>query len=197
MFGIKTVSATTIEFWTSETQSDRMKTIQLLMDTFQALNPDIKIKLVPVDENDIPSQMAAAAAARNLPGLVEGSSELMLAFGKEGILDINGATEMVKQIGKDRFYQGALKMVESSEAGNYNALPFHGWVQGIWYRADWFRKAGLAPPDTWENILKAARTFYNPKANQYGILIGTKAENRFTDTEFTVLTNRNDHADTA
>ncbi|MBW1805325.1 MAG: extracellular solute-binding protein [Deltaproteobacteria bacterium] len=177
VFGIKAVSATTIEFWTSETQSDRMKTIQLLMDTFQALNSDITVKLVPVDENDIPSQMAAASAAGNLPGLVEGSSELMLAFGDEGILDIKGATKMVKQIGKDRFYQGALRMVETREAGNYNALPFHGWVQGIWYRADWFKKAGLAPPDTWENILKAARTFYKPKENQYGILVGTKAEN--------------------
>jgi multiple sugar transport system substrate-binding protein len=166
-----------IQFWTTETQSDRMKTIQLLMDTFQALNPDIAVKLVPVDENDMPSQMAAASAAGNLPGLIEGSSELMLAFGEEGILDINGATTMVEKIGKDRFYLGALKMVESPDLGNYYGLPYHGWVQGIWYRADWFKEAGLAPPNTWKNILNAARTFYKPKKNQYGILVGTKAEN--------------------
>ena len=30
-----------IEFWTTETQSDRTKTIQLLIDTFEALNSDI------------------------------------------------------------------------------------------------------------------------------------------------------------
>ena len=75
IFMCTTVSATTIEFWTTETQSDRMKTIQLLMDTFQALNPDITVKLVPVDENEMPSQMAAASAAGSLPGLIEGSSE--------------------------------------------------------------------------------------------------------------------------
>jgi len=166
-----------LEFWTTETQSDRMKTIQLLMDTFQALNSDITVKLVPVEENDMPSQMAAASAAGNLPGLIEGSSELMLAFGGEGILDIQGATKMVKEIGKDRFYQGALKMVESPDPGNFYGLPYHGWVQGIWYRADWFDEAGLAPPNTWENILKAAKTFYKPEENQYGILVGTKAEN--------------------
>jgi len=84
-----------ITFWTTQTQSDRMKTIQLLVDTFQALNSDITVKLVPVDENDMPSQMAAASAAGNLPGLIEGSSELMLAFGEEGILYIKGATKMV------------------------------------------------------------------------------------------------------
>jgi len=177
MIGPKAGHAAPIEFWTTQTQSDRMKTIQLLMDTFQALNSGITVKLVPVDENDMPSQMAAASAAGRRPGLIEGSSELMLAFGEEGILDIKGVTRMVQEIGKGRFYQGALKMVETSEAGRYYGLPFHGWVQGIWYRADWFRDKGLEPPDTWKNILQAAKTFYKPEKNQYGILIGTKAEN--------------------
>jgi multiple sugar transport system substrate-binding protein len=170
MFGPKTGHATPIEFWTTQTQSDRMKTIQLLVDTFQALNSGITVKLVPVDENEMPSQMAAASAAGRRPGLIEGSSELMLAFGEEGILDIKGTTRMVQEIGKSRFYQGALKMVETAEADRYYGLPFHGWVQGIWYRADWFRDKGLKPPDTWKNILQAAKTFYKPEKNQYGIL---------------------------
>ena len=112
--GTVTGSAATIEFWTTETQSDRMKTIQLLMDTFEALNSDVSVRLVPIEENDMPSQMAAASAAGNLPGLIEGSSELMLAFGEESILDIKSTSEMVRKIGKDRFYQGPLKMVETT-----------------------------------------------------------------------------------
>ena len=170
------VSAATIEFWTTETQSDRIKTIQLLMDTFQALNPEVAVKLVPVDENDVPSQMAAASAAGTLPALIEASSELMLAFGEEGILDVAAAGALVSKLGKKRFYQGALKMMETAGGGSYYALPYHGWVQGIWYRADWFKDAGLAPPDTWENILEAAKTFYKPEHNRYGILVGTKPE---------------------
>ncbi|MBN2058889.1 MAG: extracellular solute-binding protein [Deltaproteobacteria bacterium] len=169
-------SAATIEFWTSETQSDRLKTIQLLMDAFCAINPDINVRLMPVDENDMASQMAAASAAGNMPGLIEASSELIMAFGGEGIIDVENTTEIVNGIGKDRFYRGALKMVETPAAGRYYGLPYHGWVQGIWYREDWFRKEGLEPPDTWENILKAARVFYKPEQNQYGILIGTNAD---------------------
>jgi multiple sugar transport system substrate-binding protein len=183
-----------IEFWTTETQSDRTKTIQLLIDTFEALNSDITVNLVPVDENDMPSQMAAASAAGNLPGLIEGSSELMLAFGEEGILDINGATALVHEIGKGRFYDGPLKMVETPESGRYYGLPFHGWVQGIWYRADWFGETGLHPPNTWENILAAAKAFYKPEKNQYGILIGTKAEN-YAEQCFTHLALSNNGAE--
>jgi multiple sugar transport system substrate-binding protein len=169
-------SAATVKFWTSETQSDRLKTIQLLMDTFQAINPDIVVRLIPVDENDMASQMAAASAAGNMPGLIEASSELIMAFGEEGIIDVENTTKIVNSMDKDRFYRGALKMVEMPDAGRYYGLPFHGWVQGIWYREDWFRKEGLEPPDTWENILKAARVFYKPERNQYGILIGTNTD---------------------
>ncbi len=176
VFGTNVVFSTTIAFWTTETQSDRLKTIQLLMDTFQALNSDIGVKLVPVDENDMPSLMAAASASGKLPAVIEASSELMLAFGEEGILNIEDTTELVMQIGKNRFFQGALKMIETPLPGSFYGLPYHGWIQGIWYRGDWFQMAGLDPPSTWKSILKAARAFYRPKNNQYGILIGTKAE---------------------
>lgn len=168
--------AATIEFWTTETQSDRIKTIQLLMDTFQALNSDVTIKLIPVDENDMPSQIAAAAAAGTLPHIIEAGSELTIALGEEGILDVPATTEMVKQVGEQRFYKGALKMLSSPEKGKFYGLPYHGWVQGIWYRKDWFEEAGLDPPDTWDNILKAAKTLHKPEKNQYGILVGTKTE---------------------
>ena len=167
----------TVEFWTIETQSDRMKTIQLLADTFNILNTGIIINPVPVDENIMSAQMAAASAAGNLPGIIEGSSELMLAFGEEGILDSRVTTDIVSRIGKDRFFQGALKMLKSPDQGIYYALPFHGWVQGVWYRSDWFEAAGLNPPDTWDNLIKAAEIFHKPEQNQYGLLIGTKPEN--------------------
>ncbi|PKL10606.1 MAG: sugar ABC transporter substrate-binding protein, partial [Spirochaetae bacterium HGW-Spirochaetae-8] len=40
----------------------------------------------------------------------------------------------------------------------------------------WFEKAGLNPPTTWDDILKAAKYFYKPELNQYGILVGTLPE---------------------
>ena len=170
------VAATTITFWTTETQSERMKTIQLILDTFEALNDDIKVKLVPVDENDVPTQMAAASAAGNIPEVLEMGSELAVAFGAEGIMDHDAHAALINQIGREEFFSGALQLTTSPGGESY-ALPYHGWVQGIWYRADWFAEAGLAPPTTWYNILKAARHFNQPQKNQYGILIGTKGDN--------------------
>jgi len=165
-----------IDFWTTQTQSDRMATIQVLIDTFQALNPDITINLVAVDENDMATQLNTAASASTLPAMIECAAENAVAFGSEGLLDAAAITELIEDIGKERFYTGTLRLNESADQGLYYGVPYHGWVQGIWYRADWFEEAGLNPPSTWDDILKAARYFNKPAENQYGILVGTKAE---------------------
>ncbi len=166
-----------IEFWTTETQSSRVSTIQTLVDIFQGINPEIKISVVPVDENDMPKQVAASSAAGNLPAIAETGSENSIDFGSSGLLDMKEATKIINSIGKSAFYAGPLSMLESPNKGSYYALPYHGWIQGLWYRSDWFKNAGLNPPNTWESIEKAAKTFYKPDKNQYGILVGTKAEN--------------------
>lgn len=169
-------NATTVEYWTTQTQSDRIQTIEIMADVFEALNPGIDVKIIAVDENDMPKQIAAAAASNTLPDMIEVGSNLSLAFAEEGIVDTAANTDVIKRIGKDRFYNGALTLVENPEINEYVAIPYRGWVQGIWYRADWFKEAGLEAPTTWGAIEKAAKHFYKPQENQYGILIGTKAD---------------------
>ena len=173
-----------IEFWSTETESSRQSTIQLLIDTFQALNPEITITLVPVEENDMPKQVAAAAAAGTLPAMAEFGSENAIDFGAEGLLDMDETSDLINSIGKRKFYAGALALLESPKKGSYYALPFHGWIQGIWYRSDWFKEAGLSPPNNWEAIEKAAKYFFQPDKNRYGILVGTTAE-AYTEQCFT------------
>ncbi|MCF4172368.1 ABC transporter substrate-binding protein [Vibrio sp. McD22-P3] len=168
--------ATTVEYWTTQTQSDRLQTIEVMADVFEALNPGIDVKVVAVDENDMPKQIAAAAASNTLPAMIEVGSNLSLAFAEQGIVDLDATTATIEAVGKDRFYKGSLKLVEDPDNNKFVALPYRGWVQGIWYRADWFEEAGLEPPTTWENIQKAAKYFNKPQENQYGILIGTKAD---------------------
>lgn len=181
------------DFWTTETQSDRMATIQVLIDTYTTLYPDVSINLVAVDENDLATHVQTASAAGTLPAMFESPAETAVAFGVEGILDIAAVTDIVNGIGKGKFYQGALKVLETTAKDGYYALPYHGWVQGIWYRADWFEDAGLEPPTTWEATLKAAKHFYQPDKNRYGILVGTKAE-AYTEQCFTPIAMSNNAA---
>ena len=77
------------DFWTTETQSDRMATIQVLIDTYTALYPDVSINLVAVDENDLATHVQTSSAAGNLPAMFESPAETAVAFGVEGILDVD------------------------------------------------------------------------------------------------------------
>ncbi len=189
----QTAGPVTLDFWTTETQSDRMATIQVLIDTFSALNPDITINLVPVDENDLSTQAQTAAAAGTLPDIFEAPAETAVSFGTQGVVDLAATRALADKIGEDNFYSGPLKVLQTTDKTGYYALPYHGWIQGIWYRADWFEKAGLEPPNTWENVLKAAKYFNKPSQNQYGILVGTKPE-AYAEQCFTPIAMSNDAA---
>ncbi|MFT6907679.1 MAG: multiple sugar transport system substrate-binding protein [Oleiphilaceae bacterium] len=186
-------NATTVEYWTTQTQSDRVQTIELMANVFEALNPEINVKIVPVDEEDMPKQIAAAAASDTLPDMIEVGSNLSLAFAEEGIVDTAANTDIIKRIGKKRFYTGALTLVENPDLNEYVAVPYRGWIQGIWYRADWFKEAGLKAPTTWDAIEKAAKYFYKPEENKYGILIGTKADS-YAEQVYTQFALSNDAA---
>ena len=175
------------EFWTRETQSERMATIQVLIDTYVAMNPDVTIKLVAVDENDMALNMRAAASAGTMPALLEIDAEIAVALGAEGILDTDAAGKMIAKVGKNKFFPRTLDLFETGDIGVYYAIPYHGMTQGIWYRADWFKEAGLEPPTTWETVEKAAKYFYNPAENMYGILVGTMETESYDEQCFTPI----------
>ena len=185
--------ATTIEFWTTQTQTDRLKNIELLTSTFEALNDGVEIKVVPVDENEMATQMAAAVAANTTPQILEVNSEIIMAFGEEGIVDTASHQAIINDIGQASFHKGALTTLKSP-TGQYYGLPYHGWIQGIWYRKDWFEEKGLAAPNTWDNILTAAKALTDKDNNQYGILVGTKQDS-FTEQVFTQLALSNNAAE--
>ena len=185
-----TFAQTTVEFWTTQTEEDRVEVISSLIESFEAQQDEYRIELVTVQENDIPTKLASGMAAGRLPQMVEIGAENILKLGAEGMIDKNVVADVVSRIGEDDIYDGALKMLASPEGGHFG-VPFHGWVQGIWYREDLFEEKGLEPPTSWESIMKAAKEFHNPAEQKYGIVIGTgkDAYARQTFTQYALSNN--------
>src|SRR5690606_25347590 len=46
----------------------------------------------------------------------------------------------------------------------------------LFYRKDLFEQAGVNPPDTWEDVLKAAEVLTNPRQRRYGIAMGASLD---------------------
>jgi multiple sugar transport system substrate-binding protein len=173
----------TIQYWHTQTEQERVDQIKALIKDFEAKNEGIHVEQVPVPEEDFPNKISAALGANQLPAIIEGGIDHMLLLGTEEVSDTSIHESIIREIGEEDFYDGALKIMKNPKGQGYYGVPISGWVQGIWYNEKLFKEKGLEPPTTWENILQAAKAFHDPKNKKYGIVIGT-AKDDFTEQTF-------------
>lgn len=143
---------TVIEFWTTDNEEERVQRYEQVAARYMQEHPDVEIRIVPIDEATISQRIATARAANRLPDIVRMGVERVAAFAADGILDEDAATATIRAIGEDDFRAGPLRMVTDPATGKYAAVPFDGWIQAIWYRADIFQELGLNPPVSWDDI---------------------------------------------
>ncbi len=164
--------AQSITFWTTETESNRMQRIQALATIFQA-KTGISVSVVPVQENNMFSRLAASKAAETLPDIMEDGIEPLVLLGTEGLMDTKLNAKIINDFGD--IYTGVKKLLYAGNGGYYG-IPFHAWVQGIWYHKNWFDKDDLATPTSWYNILEAAKKLNDPSKEIYGIVLPKQAD---------------------
>jgi multiple sugar transport system substrate-binding protein len=58
----------------------------------------------------------------------------------------------------DDFLPACVQVCERQPDARYFALPYVGNAQLFFYRADLFKKYGIVPPKTWDEVLAAAKT---------------------------------------
>jgi multiple sugar transport system substrate-binding protein len=80
---------------------------------------------------------------------------------------------VIQAVGEDDFREGPLRMVTNPATGNYAAVPYDGWIQAIWYRADSFEEAGLNSPLTWDDIDAACDALPGQGNLLYALTLGT------------------------
>jgi multiple sugar transport system substrate-binding protein len=136
-------------------------------------NPEVEVRIVPIEEAGITQRLATAQAANRLPDIVRMGIERVAAFSADGILDQDAAAAVIGAVGEDDFRAGPLAMVTDPTTGQYAAVPFDGWIQAIWYRKDIFDQVGLNPPISWDDIRAACDTLPGTDNLLYALTLGT------------------------
>jgi multiple sugar transport system substrate-binding protein len=165
-----------LTLWTTEVRPERQAVIGYLMDAFAAYNDDVQVRVVGLGEKGMSDALTATGLEGRAPDIVHAGTDPIVSLAATGALDRGLATEVMNTLGRERFALGARRMLRDEASDTFDGVPFTGWLQGIVYRADWFAEAGLAPPETWEDILNAAKRLHDPARGRYGILIGTEAD---------------------
>ncbi|MFQ5611239.1 MAG: ABC transporter substrate-binding protein [Anaerolineae bacterium] len=164
---------TVVEFWTTDNEEERVNTYEAVAERFMAEHPEIEVRIVPIEEAGVSQRIATALAANRLPDIVRMGVERVAAFAADGILDEDAAEAVIASIGEDDFRAGPLQMVTNPASGKRAAVPYDGWIQAIWYRADVFEDLGFDPPVTWEAIQAACQGTPGTGGLLYGITLGT------------------------
>jgi multiple sugar transport system substrate-binding protein len=155
-------------FLTSDTAAERLGVYRYVADAFEALHPGIRVEIEPVSQDRITLRLDEEPR----PAVVNTVSDLILGPAGEGLLDADAATRVLHRIGgPGAFYRSAVEAFGIPGGTGVFAVPFHGWIHGIWYRADWFAEAGLPPPDTPDAMLRAAEAFRDRAAGRHGIFL--------------------------
>src|SRR5215216_16049 len=195
--GGKKDSRGSLTFWTAEDNPDRVKATQAIVNRFQQ-QTNIKVKLVPVGEDQLQSQLTSAGAAGLLPDVLAAVSlGYAHSLAADGITDPDAAAAIINSLGRQTFSQRGLSLVEAH--GKPVAVPSDSWTQLLVYRKDLFDRAGLAAPTTFDAIRSAAVKL--ARDGMAGIVAATKPGDSFTQQTFEYLAVANncqliDHAGT-
>jgi len=164
-----------IRFWTTEEQPDRLAKQQAMAADFKA-RTGINVEVIPVTESELGTRATAAFAAGDLPDVIYHPLQYALPWLEAGILDDEAASEVIEALDPATFAPGALSMAATGDG--WAAVPVDGWTQMILYRKDLFDQAGLAPPDTYANVLAAIEKLHNPPG-MFGFVAATKVDENF------------------
>ena len=164
---------TIVEFWTTDNEEERVNVYEAVAERFMAEHPEIEVRIVPIEEAGVSQRIATALAANRLPDIVRMGIERVAAFAADEILDEDAAEAVIASIGEDDFRAGPLAMVTNPTTGKYAAVPYDGWVQAVWYRADVFGEAGLNAPVSWDDINAACDALPGMGNLLYALALGT------------------------
>jgi multiple sugar transport system substrate-binding protein len=173
----------TLTFWSLEDVTDRINKTQALVDRFQQQS-GIQVKLSAIAEDQFASQIQSASAAGTLPDVVGALSlGFVHSLAADDIADPDAAAEVVDSLGRETFSERALRLVEVD--GKPAGIPSDTWTNLLVYRKDLFQQAGLQPPQTFDQIMKAATTL--KQSGRAGIVAATKPSDGFTQQTFEYL----------
>jgi multiple sugar transport system substrate-binding protein len=147
--------------WTLEALPDRVAAQEEIAAAFTE-ESGIEVDLVAIDEDQFDQLLASSAAAGELPDVL-GALSLsgVQALATNELANTDVAAAVVEELGADTFSEQALELTRDGDT--QLAVPSDGWAQLLVYRKDLFDAAGLAAPETYDDILAAAQALDSPE----------------------------------
>ena len=147
--------AKNLTVWIEEDLPDRVAATKEIVAAFTE-KTGVKVKLVAVAEDQFNQILTSNAAAGKLPDVIGGLPlGQVRTLSSNELIDTDAVGSVVDDLDRGTFNDSALELTADGE--DQLAVPSESWVQLLVYRKDLFDKAGLGTPETYDDVLAAAK----------------------------------------
>ncbi|BER92986.1 ABC transporter substrate-binding protein [Atrimonas thermophila] len=143
------------------------RTVWEMVEEFNAANPEIKVEIENIPLKDYHDKLVTALSAGAGPDVARFKDWWLGEFHEAGLLEpLSGY--IANWPGKDDVIPNLWNTGKIPGEEEIYMMPHQFITFYLYYRKDWFQEAGLKPPVTFDDFLKAAQTLTDPEANRYG-----------------------------
>jgi raffinose/stachyose/melibiose transport system substrate-binding protein len=154
--------AFTIHYLTSKLLTDgAVQTIMDIAEQYKNVNPNFKLEIESISDRPAYLQkIKILASANELPDWFDADPEPFFAeIAKKGLVEDIG--NVYKEIGVlDKFYKVSIDYPRLDDGSLY-LMTWNANAEYFWYNKQLFRQAGVTPPTTFDEFLKACETIKN------------------------------------
>lgn len=147
--------AVEITLWHMEQPPHRVERIQMLIDEFNAANPDIVVSQEPQNWGEIYAKAPAALAAGTGPDMLFAIPDFAPILKEMGAL--TSVEDFVAELDAEHDFVDSTVEAYSYDDGVW-AVPLYNMTLNLWYRKSVLEEAGLDVPTSWDGWRAAAET---------------------------------------
>lgn len=147
--------AVEITLWHMEQPPHRVERIQMLIDEFNAANPDIMVSQEPQNWGEIYAKAPAALAAGTGPDMLFAIPDFAPILKEMGAL--TSVEDFVAELDAEHDFVDSTVEAYSYDDGVW-AVPLYNMTLNLWYRKSVLEEAGIDVPTSWDEWRAAAET---------------------------------------
>lgn len=153
-----------------------------LIADYNKLNTGIKVEYRQIQFDDVVSEAMRAYSTGQAPDIIAIDNPEHALFSSRGaFLDITDMIAKSTVVKTENYFPGPL--ASTVWDGKNYGIPKATNTIALYYNKDMFKAKGLdpnAPPQTWDELVEAARKLTDPAANVYGLAFSAKANEEGT-----------------
>jgi len=162
----------TLTLWFTDSRAQYKTWLENAAAEYRKENPELNFEIVQMSPNDAYIKWPAAVASGTTPDI----TWMFYAF-SAWINDLPGGElvamdDVIERLGPEKFQKEGLEGWRYKD--KYIGVPYTRQPFFLFWRKDKFEEAGLKKPETWNDVIAAAKALHQPQKGQYGITLGGK-----------------------